>query len=304
MLEAVQTFLNYVAVERGLSRHTIAAYSNDLRSLVEFLSTPAARGIRGPASWQDVTRDDVARYLADMDERGYSTTTRARKVASLKSFMGFMKAEGLVKDNPVAHVRSPRIGRRLPKAMNVEDTGRLLDAAARDTTPGGLRDYAILELMYASGMRVSEVTGLDVKDVDLDAATVRAFGKGSKERVIPLHETAVAASRNYLANGRPSHAGRHGETEALFLDARGHRITRQGVWLRLRRAAASAGITSHITPHTLRHSFATHLLHGGASLRHVQELLGHASIATTQVYTHLTSDHVRREYEKAHPRAS
>ena len=303
MLEAVHTFLDYVAVERGLSRHTIAAYSNDLRSLVGFLSSTTV--LRNQSqTWQAVTRDDIARFMADMDERGYSTATRARKVASLKSFMGFMKAEGLINDNPIAHVRSPRIGRRLPKVMNVEDAGRLLDSAARDTSPEGLRDYAILELMYASGMRVSEVTGLDVKDVDLNAATVRAFGQGSKERVIPLHEPAVEASRNYLARGRPVSAGRHGETEALFLDVRGRRITRQGVWLRLRRVAALTGITSHITPHTLRHSFATHLLHGGASLRHVQELLGHASIATTQVYTHLTSDHVRREYERAHPRAS
>jgi integrase/recombinase XerD len=160
----------------------------------------------------------------------------------------------------------------------------------------------MFELMYASGLRVSEATGLDIPDVDLSAATVRPFGKGSKERVVPLHDAALAALKNYLASPRPALA-RGSSTDAFFLDTRGHRLTRQGVWLRLRRAATRAGISARLTPHTLRHSFATHLLHGGASLRHVQELLGHASIATTQVYTHLTSEHVRKEYDKAHPRA-
>jgi integrase/recombinase XerD len=302
MLEAVHTFLDYMAVERGLSRHTIAAYLNDLRSLAEFLSSPQLNGGRTVSSWRDVSGEDVSRFLADMDERGYSVATKARKVAALKSFMGFMKNEGLIGDSPMAGVGSPRMGRRLPKALTVLDAGRLLEAAAQDRSPQGLRDYAMLELMYASGIRVSEVTGLDTTHVDLDAATVRAFGKGSKERVMPLHDAAVAAVAAYLQGGRPHLAGRR-LTDALFLDSRGDRITRQGVWLRLRRVAAAAGITAHLTPHTLRHSFATHLLHGGASLRHVQELLGHASIATTQIYTHLTSEHVRREYDKAHPRA-
>ena len=306
MQDAVTTFLDYLAVERGLSRHTLSAYSNDLRSLAEFL---LARGdLNGAAGgrarqWDGVTPGDIARYLADLEERGYSAATKARKVASLKSFMKFLKNEGHIKDNPVAAIRSPRTGRRLPKALAVDDMARLLEAAAQEPTPEGVRDLAILELMYAAGLRVSELTGLDVADVSLDSGTVRAFGKGAKERVIPLHEAAVATVRDYLAAARPLLASSK-PSQALFLDARGGRLTRQGVWLRLRRCAARAGITAHLTPHTLRHSFATHLLHGGASLRHVQELLGHASIATTQVYTHLTTEHVRSQYQKAHPRAN
>jgi integrase/recombinase XerD len=303
MLDQVQTFLDYIAVERGLSRHTIAAYSNDLRGSAEFLSSRGRGESRAVGGWGAVKRDDIARLLADMDERGYSATTKARKVAALKSFLGFLKSEGAIPDNPAAEVRSPRVGRRLPKALSVEDAGRLIEAAASARGgPESHRDYAMLELLYASGMRVSEIAGLDVRDVDLNSATVRAFGKGSKERVIPLHDAAVAAVAGYLASARPVLA-RGRDEDAMFLDTRGGRITRQGVWLRVRRSAALAGIRVRITPHTLRHSFATHLLHGGASLRHVQELLGHASIATTQVYTHLTSDHVRKEYEKAHPRA-
>ncbi len=300
MLDAISAFLDYLTVERGLSRHTLAAYSNDLTGLAGFLS---ARG--GVAtSWERVAPGDIASYLKDMDGRGYSPATKARKLAALKSFMKFMKAEGHVSDDPVERVRSPRPGRRLPKAMTVDDASRLLDSAALDRSPEGVRDMASLELLYASGMRVSELTGLNVADVDAINGTVRAFGKGGKERVVPLHDAAVEAVRRYLAESRPKLALARPKTEALFLDSRGARLTRQGVWLRLRRSALRAGINSRVTPHTLRHTFATHLLRGGASLRHVQELLGHASIATTQVYTHLTSDHVRTEYEKAHPRAS
>jgi integrase/recombinase XerD len=303
MLDQVQTFLDHAAVERGLSQHTVTAYSNDLRGAAEFLSSRGKSATRAPGGWGAVTRSDIEKLIGDMDERGYSATTKARKVAALKSFLGFLKSEGAIADNPAAGVRSPRVGRRLPKALTVEDAGRLIEAAASAPGPQGQRDYAMLELLYASGMRASEISGLDVSNVDLNSATARAFGKGSKERVIPLHDAAVAAVAGYLASARPVLA--HGrDEEALFLDTRGSRITRQGIWLRVRRSAALAGITARVTPHTLRHSFATHLLHGGASLRHVQELLGHASISTTQVYTHLTSDHVRKEYEKAHPRAS
>lgn len=303
MLDQVQTFLDYAAVERGLSRHTVTAYSNDLRGAAEFLSSKGRGAHRPPMDWRAVTRSDIEHLIGDMDARGYSATTKARKVAALKSFLGFLKAEGAIADNPAAGVRSPRVGRRLPKALTVEDAGRLIEAVASARgSPEGQRDFAMLELLYASGMRASEVSGLDIADVDLSSATARAFGKGSKERVVPLHDAAVAAVAGYLATARPALA-RGRDEDALFLDSRGRRITRQGIWLRVRRSAALAGITARVTPHTLRHSFATHLLHGGASLRHVQELLGHASIATTQIYTHLTSDHVRQEYEKAHPRA-
>ncbi|MEX0761640.1 MAG: site-specific tyrosine recombinase XerD [Dehalococcoidia bacterium] len=305
MNSSVESFLDYLAAERGVSRHTLAAYSNDLRSFVAFLQEPADRGSGLPArieEWPQVEAPDLNRFLADMDERGYSPATRSRKIAALRSFMRFLKDEREIKDNPAANLRSPRAGRPLPKAMTVEDVDRLLESASKGRTPEEMRDNAMLELLYASGLRVSELVSLDIRDVDLDNAAVRSFGKGSKERIVPMHESAVLSVEQYIVMARPKLAIA-GANDALFLNRKGGRITRQGFWLRLRRCATLAGITTPITPHTLRHSFATHLLHGGASLRHVQELLGHASIATTQIYTHLTSEHVRLEYEKAHPRA-
>ncbi len=305
MLDAVNAFISFLSVERGLSQHTLDAYSADLRALVEYLK--AHNGSRehkqtAQLAWRDLTEVHVIGYIGDLDRRGYSTATKARKLACLKSFTGFLKNEGLIADDIVANIRSPRPGRRLPKAMSVGDMDVLLNHVASDHTPEGIRDAAMLELMYASGLRASEVSGLDVTDFDAASSTVRAFGKGSKERVVPVHEVAAESIHRYLAGARPKLIRSKGSA-ALFLDSRGSRITRQGIWFRLKGHALRAGLTTRITPHTLRHSFATHLLRGGATLRHVQELLGHASIATTQVYTHLTRDHVRKEYEKAHPRA-
>jgi integrase/recombinase XerD len=318
MIDQVETFLDYLSAERGLSPHTLSAYSNDLRTMVEFFETPADRGSgqgRTPRDWRDLDPTDVARYLADLDLRGYSPATRSRKIAAVKSLMKFLKSEGLVDENLASGLRAPRAGRPIPKALAIDEVDQLLTAAALGSSPEEQRDYAMIELMYAAGLRVSELVGLDIHDVDLDAGTIRSFGKGAKERIVPLHDVAVEAVSTYLVYSRPrllptpSSSGRssprpvRAADEPLFLGSRGTRMTRQGFWLRLRRCATIAGIDSHITPHTLRHSFATHLLHGGASLRHVQELLGHASIATTQIYTHLTTEHVRQEYDKAHPRA-
>lgn len=318
MIDEINAFLNHLSAERGLSRHTLSAYSNDLRAMVEFLEMPADRGHGRedvPAGWKDVDAGDMARFLADLDVRGYSTSTRSRKIAAVKSLMKFLKSEGLVDENLAYGLRAPRSGRPVPKALMVDEVDRLLQAAAEGQAPAEQRDYAMIELIYAAGLRVSELVNLDIHDIDLDAGTIRSFGKGSKERVIPLHDVAIEAVSTYLVYARPKlmapePGGKKPRAkfarpveEPLFLGARGRRMTRQGFWLRLRRCATIAGITSHITPHTLRHSFATHLLHGGASLRHVQELLGHASISTTQIYTHLTTEHVRREYERSHPRA-
>ena len=318
MIDQVETFLDYLSAERGLSPHTLAAYSNDLRAMVDFLKTPADRGSgrsRTPRDWRDLDPTDIARYLADLDVRGYSPATRSRKIAAVKSLMKFLKSEGLVDDNLATGLRAPRAGRPIPKALSVDEVDRLLATAAHGVTPEEQRDYTMIELMYAAGLRVSELVGLDLHDVDLDAGTVRSFGKGAKERVVPLHEVAVESVSAYLVYSRPrllpsaSESGRRrprpsrAADEPLFLGSRGTRMTRQGFWLRLRRCATIAAIDSHITPHTLRHSFATHLLHGGASLRHVQELLGHASIATTQIYTHLADDEVRAVFERTHPRA-
>lgn len=300
MQNEVDAFLNYAAVERGMSPNTVAAYSNDLTGfLLYFAEAPSTARI---SDWREVTPANVNGLLSDMDDRGYSAATRSRKIAALRSFMRFLVEERVLSESPVSHIRTPRAGRPVPEVLTAQDVEALLEAAGAGPGPEDRRDHVMIELMYAAGLRVSELVGLDIGDVNLRSATVRTLGKGSKERVVPLHELAVNAVESYLQSVRPLLATR-AHTDALFLGRRGRRLSRQGFWQRLRRTAARAGIATHLTPHTLRHSFATHLLQGGASLRHVQELLGHSSISTTQIYTHLTSEHVRAEYDSAHPRA-
>ena len=301
MKSSVERFLNYMTVERGVSPNTLTAYRNDLHQLAEFLA-----GGRGASAneddWAGVDAQALTSYIVHLRERGYSDTTRARKLASARSLFSFLLEEGHISRDPTEHLSSPRLGRSLPETLTVEEMEALLATPDRDS-PEGLRDGAMLELLYASGMRVSELVSLDLEDIDLDQRFVRCFGKGSKERLIPIHDEAVEAVRAYLTEGRPGVAKNNRSGRAVFLNKRGERLTRQGFWLILKGLTVKAGLERRITPHTLRHSFATHLLRGGAPLRHVQELLGHASITTTQVYTHLTSEHVRSEYEKAHPRA-
>jgi integrase/recombinase XerD len=301
MKESVDSFLNYMTVERGVSPNTLAAYRNDLYQLLEYLRTDNGFSGNG-AGWEHVSDQVLSSYMLKLHDLGYSDTTRARKVASARSLFGFLADEGIVTTDPTKNLSSPRIGRSLPEALSVDDVGKLLMAASNGDRPEGKRDLAMLELIYATGMRVSELMALEIDDIDLVQGSARCLGKGSKERVIPIHRKAADAVQRYLEQARPIFAnGRSGT--AVFLNQRGERLTRQGFWLILKGHAKQAGINGKITPHTLRHSFATHLLRGGAPLRHVQELLGHSSITTTQVYTHLTSEHVRSEYEKAHPRA-
>ena len=302
MKESVDSFLNFMTVERGVSPNTVTAYRNDLYQLVEFLELYNFRGKDGER-WDSVNDQILASYLLRMNERGYSETTRARKVASTKSLFGFLLDEGIIKKDPTENLSAPRIGRSLPEALTLEEVEHLLASSSNVDTPESVRDLAMLELLYATGMRVTELVSLDVEDVDLEQSFVRCFGKGSKERIIPIHPRAVDMMRKYIDEARPAIANRRSDS-ALFLNRRGERLTRQGFWLILKAHAKNSGLEGKITPHTLRHSFATHMLQGGAPLRHVQELLGHASITTTQVYTHLTDDHVRSEYEKAHPRAN
>ena len=300
MDQSVERFLNYLAVERGVSPNTLAAYGNDLGQLVDYLSGQARDDANGNL-WGSVDQKTVAGYVLHLHDRGYSDTTRARKVASARSFFGFLLEEGIIKRDPTEDLESQRVGRSLPDALSVEEVVSLLEAAMGDS-PEAARDHAMLELLYASGIRVSELVNLDVPDMDLERGFVRCLGKGSKERMIPIHPEAAQALDTYLSQSRPELAnGRSGR--AVFLTRRGARLTRQGFWLILRGLAKRAGLQRKLSPHTLRHSFATHLLRGGAPLRHVQELLGHASITTTQIYTHLTSEHVRTEYDGAHPRA-
>jgi integrase/recombinase XerD len=241
-------------------------------------------------------------FLLNLKERGYAATTQARKVAAVKSFFDFMVTEGKVAKDPTEHVETPKVGKTLPKAISVSQARRLLEQPYQLSTQEAVRDRAMLELLYATGMRVSELVSLDLGDIDVREGFVRCFGKGRKERLLPIHQKAIQVLMEYLDKTRPRLV--HGqEQKAMFLNRRGERLTRQGFWQKIKEYARLAGLDMVITPHTLRHSFATHMLSGGADLRSVQELLGHANISTTQVYTHLTSDHVRRSYEKSHPRA-
>jgi integrase/recombinase XerD len=299
MRKSLNDFLTFLAVEKGGSANTVAAYRNDLQQLADFLgANPTADG------WSSVDRSLIQDFVLDLKQRGYTETSVARKVAAVRSFYAFLSAEGLVGTNPTEGLSSPRVGKTLPKAISPNEVDELLEQPTRRSTPEAKRDCAMLELLYATGMRVTELVSLDMTNVILDprAPYVRCMGKGAKERTIPIHDHAVEALIDYLSDGRPVLV-RNREERALFVNRRGERLTRQGFWLILKGYARAANLGSEITPHTLRHSFATHMLRGGMPLRNVQEMLGHANISTTQVYTHLTSEHVREVYERAHPRA-
>lgn len=301
MKEDIDRFINYLSVEKGFSENTMAAYRNDLSQLAAFIEEEAAKqGLT--ASWVSFTRQVMLSYQLTLKERNYAATTLARKVAAAKSFFKFMVAEGHLKDNPTDNVASPNVGRILPKPISHAKVMKLLEQPTKLSTPEAKRDSAMLSLLYASGMRVSELISLNLSDVDADGGYVRCFGKGNKERIIPIAPQAGKGLTDYIKEARLRLARRDDE-KALFLNRRGERLTRQGFWQILKGYAKKAELGNEVTPHTLRHSFATNMLSGGADLRSVQELLGHANISTTQVYTHLTSEHVRRTYEKAHPRA-
>jgi integrase/recombinase XerD len=298
MSKGIGEFLVFLAVEKGASQNTQAAYKNDLQQLADYI------GSKGGNGWQALSRSDIQDFILDLKQRGYTETSVARKVAAVRSFFAFLVAEGTITNNPTEGLSSPRIGKTLPKAMSPNEVDELLEQPARRSTPEAKRDRAMLELLYATGMRVTELVSLDMENLSLDprAPYVRCIGKGAKERTIPFHEHALEALNAYLEDGRPLMVRNRNET-ALFVNRRGERLTRQGFWLILKGYAKSANLGKEITPHTLRHSFATHMLRGGMSLRNVQEMLGHANISTTQVYTHLTNEHVREVYERAHPRA-
>jgi len=299
--EEISSFLNYLTVEKGFSENTLDAYQNDLNQLASYAGEEAARQGR-ISSWSNFNRQAMLGYMLNLKERNYAATTIARKVAATRSFFGFLKSEGIIKTDPTENMSSPSIGKSLPKPISISQVRQLLEQPAKLNTLEAKRDKAMLELLYASGMRVSELVSLNPGDVNTREGFVRCFGKGHKERIVPIYEQAARLVKEYVEETRPKLARKKNEV-ALFLNPRGDRLTRQGFWQKLKEYAKSAGLDSRISPHTLRHSFATHMLSGGADLRAVQELLGHANISTTQIYTHLTSEHVRRTYEKAHPRA-
>lgn len=304
MEQAISSFLQHLIVEKGFSRHTSEAYRNDLHQFAEFIQE-RLNGQRGDEeAWCQVDLNLLNQYIANLrGRRGYRDTTTARKVAALKSFFSYLTVNGIVAEDPTELLGSPRVGRTLPKCLSEEEVTRLLEQAAGEGTPEGQRDATILELLYATGLRVSELVSLNVHDIDLQESYIRCWGKGSKERIVYLYPKALDALKHYLAVPRPVLVGAHKDEPALFVNHRGERLTRQWVWAILKTYGKKADINQRLTPHTLRHSFATHLLQNGASLRHVQELLGHSSIATTQIYTHLTNHLLRQQYEKSHPRA-
>ncbi len=297
----VQRFLDHLAVERGLSANTVAAYRRDLARYARALRA------RGVADGSGATAEDVAAFVAELsgathgDGRPYRATSIVRAFSAVRSFHRFLVREGEAAQDPSGAVVRPRLPRSLPRPLPVDEVLRLLSEPQEDT-PAGLRDRAVLETLYGAGIRVSELTGLDVDDVDLEEGSARVFGKGGKERDVPLGTYACQALAAYLTRSRPVLAvGR--SRGALFLSQRGGRLSRQACGRLVAEYARRAGIRTRVTPHTLRHSFATHLLEGGADVRVVQELLGHASVATTQVYTLVTEEHLREVYFTTHPRA-
>ena len=302
----VQEYLAHLSVERGLSANTLGAYRRDLTRYVAYLQ---GRGRTSPAEITEADVEDFVLALRTGSDGGapLSASSAARAVVAVRGWHRFCALEGLVVADPAGSVRPPAQPRRLPKAISTADVERLLEAASVGDGPGPLRDRAMLELVYSTGARISEAVGLDVDDVDLTRgrAAVRLMGKGSKERVVPVGSFAVDAVEAYLVRARPALAAGGTGTPALFLNTRGARLSRQSAWAVLRAAAERAGLNgaAHISPHTLRHSFATHLLAGGADVRVVQELLGHASVTTTQIYTLVTPDTLREVYAASHPRA-
>ncbi|MGI2335664.1 MAG: site-specific tyrosine recombinase XerD [Dehalogenimonas sp.] len=297
----IDNFLNYLMVEKGFSGNTKDAYHNDLYQMADF----GYRSLRKRGDqdlWDNFNRQDMLAYIIDLKKRNYAVTTVVRKLAAAKSFFSFMLEEKKIRQNPTDNIESPKVGKPLPDAISVQQVKSLLEQPTKSGGQEAKRDRAMLELLYASGMRVSELIGLNVADVDTDEEQVRCFGKGSKERIVPIHPQAARIVFEYTNEVRPRLL-RDDDEKALFLNRRGERLTRQGLWQILKEYASAAGLSGEVTPHTLRHSFATHMLNGGADLRSVQELLGHANISTTQIYTHLTSDHIRRAYDSAHPRA-
>jgi integrase/recombinase XerD len=287
----IDVYLDHLRVERGLAKNTLDAYARDLGRL-------AARLPEGAAA-KDVTPEVIARLLVENVKIGFGARSSARQLSGLRGFFKFLVKERALEADPTALVERPRLGKKLPKVLSFAEVERLL-ATPRTDTDRGVRDRAMIHLMYASGLRVSELCALELGDLDTKTGVVRAFGKGGKRRLVPVGEAALDAIDAYLRDVRPKRPTR---SAALFLSPRGGALTRQGFWKLLKRYARAAGITTPLSPHKLRHSFATHLLRGGADLRAVQAMLGHADLGTTEIYTRVAQDHVRAAHARAHPRA-
>ncbi|MCY8232821.1 site-specific tyrosine recombinase XerD [Priestia endophytica] len=293
----IEDFIHYLVVERGLAPNTIESYKRDLVKYAEYL-----KKVETVSSFEEVTREHIIAFMRYMMENGKSSKTIARHVASIRSFHQFLLREHIVDKDPSVHIETPQVERTLPKVLSPDEVEALL-TAPDESTPFGKREKAMLELLYATGIRVTELMNLNVEDVHMTMGFVRCIGKGDKERIVPMGKMASEALQKYIEESRPKLLKRNQKEEALFLNHHGRRLTRQGFWKILKKLALSAQIEKELTPHTLRHSFATHLLENGADLRAVQEMLGHADISTTQIYTHVTKKRLKDVYNEFHPRA-
>ncbi len=291
--DVLKLFLDYLSVEKGLSANTILSYSRDLEKYRLFLK-------KEKITWTRAGEEDLVRFIHDQSLAGLQPRSQARLISALKSFYRFLLLDGLAKKDPTANLSSPKLWMNLPKFLTVQEVEELL-GQPDDKDFHGLRDKAMLEVLYATGLRVSELVQLRPKDINLDDGYLVCRGKGGKERIVPLGKSAAAVTRRYLAEARPRLQKK--PAEALFLTRLGEAFTRQGFWKMLREYAHKAGLSSKISPHTLRHTFATHLLERGADLRSVQLMLGHSQITTTQIYTHVSRERLRQVYERYHPRA-
>lgn len=296
MKEQIEEYLHYLTIERGLSSNTKQSYARDLMQYYHFLAE------RTITQWQNVDRYLVLDFLEMMQKNGKSTATVTRMISSLRRFHQFLRQERVTDHDPMQHIDTPKKQQKLPDTLSLEEVERLIQTPDTKTLLG-IRDRALLEVMYATGLRVSEVINLRLSDVHLNMALLQTMGKGEKERIVPLGDLAIDWIERYLDEARPLLVGKHPDETALFVNHHGKQLSRQGVWKNLKQIVREAGIFKTVTPHTLRHSFATHLLENGADLRTVQELLGHADISTTQIYTHITKKRMTEVYKQYFPRA-
>lgn len=291
----VSEFIHYLAEERGLAQNTLESYGRDLRQYKTYLQSNHRDLLN------DSNHDTILTYLDSLQSKGRAKSTISRNLAAIKSFYQYLVRQRYLEKDPAATMESPKLEKKLPKILTVQEVEELLKQP-NITVPGGLRDKAMLELLYATGIRVSELINLNISDANLDMGYIKCAGKGTRDRIVPLGSIASKCVLEYMNKGRGKLIRTYDES-ALFVNHHGNRLTRQGFWKIIKKYAHEARITKDITPHTLRHSFATHLLENGADLRSVQEMLGHADISTTQIYTHVTKNHLKEVYDKAHPRA-
>jgi len=293
----IEDYIHFIRVERQLSANTLASYRRDLESYAQHL-----QDVQQLKDYNEVHREHILLHLENLRAEGKTARTVARHISSIRSFHQFLLREKVTTTDPTVHLEMPQVEQKLPKVLSIEEIDALIAAPDR-SKPQGVRDVAMLELLYASGMRISELTELNIEDIHLTMGFVRVFGKGRKERIVPLGRGALNALSKYLERARYELQGKYPKVDALFISHRGKRLTRQGCWKIIKTHAEKARINKELTPHVLRHSFATHLIENGADLRAVQEMLGHADIATTQIYTHVSKTRLSEVYKQFHPRA-